>query len=385
MASKTQASGRPELLEEIGAAAFLAVSAAENGWAQALLDSIPSPVIYVDTGQIVRAVNDATCKLLARKSGSLIGKHLNDVVVPTRDPSGEPYDLAGAVVRSIAEAESREVGPFLLKRRVGKTDPVSLAIEPHGQKGRHDAGCALIVRLVAPEESGEKLRDTILSLVSHELRTPLLHIKGFVSSLLQTDVVWAEEDRLDFLQTIDHEADRLTSLVEDLLDISALQGGLLPLTLEKLDPYLLVHQGIDEASPYTNRHKIAVDVHEDLPKVKVDNTRIVTVLVNLLQNAARHSEPGTSIRISAKSVGQMVQISVDDEGPGIPAEGRQDVFDPFYRGKGRSTIGKGKTAGTGLGLAVTRASVEAHGGQIWVDSSEYGGARFSFTMPISTR
>ncbi|MCH8911468.1 MAG: sensor histidine kinase [Chloroflexi bacterium] len=119
--------------------------------------------------------------------------------------------------------------------------------------------------------------------------------------------------------------------------------------------------------------------------MKVDNTRVVTVLVNLLQNAARHSEPGTAIRISAKTIGQMVQFSVDDEGPGVPTEGRQDVFEPFYRGTERSVSGKGKTAGTGLGLAVTRAAVEAHAGQIWVDSSEYGGARFSFTMPISSR
>jgi len=385
LASKTQTSSPRKLIQEIGDAAFAAVQSVENGWAQALLDSISSPVIYLDTGQIVRAVNDAACKLLARKPGSLIGKHLNDVVVPTRDPSGEPYDLAGAVVRSVTEAESREVGPFLLKKRVGKTDPVSVKIEPRGQRGRHDAGCALIVRLVAPEESGEKLRDTILSLVSHELRTPLLHIKGFVSSLLQTDVEWDEETRLDFLQTIDHEADRLTSLVDDLQDISALEGGLLPLTLEKLNPYLLVHQGIDEASPYIGQHRIKVDVREDLPKVKVDNTRVVTVLVNLLQNAARHSEPGTAIRISAKTIGQMVQFSVDDEGPGVPTEGRQDVFEPFYRGTERPVSGKGKTAGTGLGLAVTRAAVEAHAGQIWVDSSEYGGARFSFTMPISSR
>ena len=385
MASKIQASSPRKLLDEIADGDFSVLPAVENGWAQALLDGIPNPVIYVDTGQIVRAVNDAVCKLMARKPASLVDKHLNDVVVSTRDPSGDPYDLAGAVVRSVTEAGSREVGPFLLKKRVGKTDPVSIMIEPRGQRGRQDAGCAMIIRQVAPEEPGEKLRDTILSLVSHELRTPLLHIKGFVSSLLQTDVVWDDETRLDFLQTIDHEADRLTSLVEDLLDISALQGGLLPLTLEKLGPYLLVHQGIDEASPYTSQHRIRVDMEEDLPEVSVDNTRIVTVLVNLLQNAARHSAPGTSIRISAKSIGQSVQFSVEDEGPGIPPEGRQDVFDPFYRGKERSVIGKGKTAGTGLGLAVTRAAVEAHSGQIWVDSSEYGGARFSFTIPIVQR
>ena len=236
LASKTQATSPQDLLSGIDNGTFTAVPRPENGWAQALLDSIPSPVLYVDTEQIVSAVNDATCKLLARKSVSLIGKHLNDVVAPTRDPGGDPYDLAGAVVRSVTDAEPREVGPFLLKKRVGKTEPVSLMIEPHGQRGRHDTGCAVIVRLVAPEESGEKLRDTILSLVSHELRTPLLHIKGFVSSLLQTDVEWDDETRLDFLQTIDHEADRLTALVEDLLDISTLEGGLLPLTLEKLDP-----------------------------------------------------------------------------------------------------------------------------------------------------
>jgi PAS domain S-box-containing protein len=389
VASKTEASSRQTLLAPIDIDSFDPAGTSDAAWVQALLDSVPDPVMYVDAGQVVRAVNDASCKLLARKSASLVGKHLNDVVVPYREPSGEPYDLAGAVVRSMAESGSREVGPFLIKKRVGKTDPVSVAIEPHGHKGREAVGCAVIVRANSPEESGEKLRDAILSLVSHELRTPLLHIKGFVSSLLQTDVEWDEETRLDFLQTIDHEADRLTSLVEDLLDISALQGGLLPVSLEKSDPYLLVHQGIDEASPYISRHKVVVDVPEDLPQVKVDNTRMVTVLVNLLQNAARHSDPGTTLRISAKTTDHAIEISVKDEGPGIPEHERQDIFDSFFRGKKRATRQGDKTSGTGLGLAVTRAAVEAHGGKIWVDSAvdsaDEDGASFTFTIPVAHR
>lgn len=383
MASKAATQSLHKLSSAVGLSAFDEHSVPEVSWAQALLDSVTIPFLYVDTQQIVRTVNVAACKLFSRKPGSLVGKHINDVVIPTREPGGDAYDLAGAVIRTFSESGSRELGPFLLKKRVGKTGPVSVTIEPHGQNGSDDAGCAVMIRSVSPEETGQKLRDSILSLVSHELRTPLLHIKGFVSSLLQTDVEWDEETRIDFLRTIDHEADRLTTLVEDLLDISALQGGLLPLTLEKSDPYLLVHQGIDEASPYIGQHRIMVDVAEDLPTVKIDQTRVVTVLVNLLQNATRHSKPGTLVQISAKTVGQMVQISVEDEGPGIPVDQRQDIFDPFYRGKNHSKKRDDKTAGTGLGLAVTRASIGAHGGQIWVDNAEGTGAKFSFTVPCS--
>ncbi len=354
----------------------------EQRWLQALLDSIPDGVIYLDKQLTVRAVNRSVCALLGRLPRSLVARPLGDVIIATRDLDGQPYDVTLYAARSIAEQASKDLGPLWLKKRSGTTEPQSITIVPYGKPRSDDAGCALFIRNTTPEESAEKLRDTILSLVSHELRTPLLHIKGSVGSLLARDVEWDEETRLYFLETIDRATDRLSSLVDDLLSISAMRGGQVPLNLENIKPHELVSEGIDEASPFLGEHKVVVNVPRNLPKVRVDISRVLTVLINLLENAAKYSKPGTSIEVGATVAGPVVQMSVRDEGPGISDEHRHDIFDPFYRVGPRDLADGVRPSGTGLGLAVARAVTEAHGGRIWVEDAESGGAVFFFTIPV---
>ncbi len=353
----------------------------EDRWLEAALHSIPDGVIYLDAQLIVRAANRAMCRLLERRPSSLIGRSLGDAARVTRDPGGQPYDLERQVARCIADYSSREVGPLRFEKRTGRTDPMFVTIMPYGRGRTAVKGCALFVRPVTPEESAERLRDAILSLVSHELRTPLLHIKGAVGSLLAEDVEWDEETRLYFLRAIDHGADRLSSLVDDLLAIAAMHGGQVPLNLEDTEPWLLVAEGVDEASPFLGDHRVSADVPKDLPTIRVDVSRVLTVLVNLLENAAKYSESGTAIEITAAATGRAVQFSVRDEGPGIDDEHRQDIFDPFFRVEPRNLAGGERPDGTGLGLAVARAVVEAHGGRIWAEGAEGGGANFQFTIP----
>lgn len=355
---------------------------AEERWLQALLDSIPHGVIYLDRKLTVRAVNRSVCGLLGRLPRSLVNRPLGDVIVATRGPDEQPYDLSLYAARCVDDQSTRDVGPLRIKKRSGKTEPQSITIVPYGKPRIGEAGCALFIRDVTPEESAEKLRDTILSLVSHELRTPLLHIKGSVGSLLARDVEWDEETRLYFLGTIDRATDRLSSLVDDLLSISAMEGGHVPLNLENIKPDELVSEGIDEASPFLGEHEVVVNVPRDLPTVRVDISRVLTVLINLLENAAKYSKAGTSIEIDATTAGPVVRMRVRDEGPGISDEHRQDIFDPFYRVGPKDLADGVRPPGTGLGLAVARAVVEAHGGRIWVESTETGGAAFIFTLPV---
>ncbi|MCH7642763.1 MAG: PAS domain-containing protein [Chloroflexi bacterium] len=354
----------------------------ELRWLQAMLDSIPDGVIYLDRQLIIRAVNRSICGLLGRQPRSLVGRPLGDVITATRDPDGQPYDLALYAARCVDEQSSRDVGPVRIKKRSGATDPQSITMVPYGKPRTGEAGCALFIRDVTPEESAEKLRDTILSLVSHELRTPLLHIKGSVGSLLARDVEWDEETRLYFLGTIDRATDRLSSLVDDLLSISAMEGGHVPLNLENIKPHELVSEGIDEASPFLGEHNVVLNVPEDLPPVRVDISRFLTVLINLLENAAKYSQTGGSIEISATTAGPVVRVSVRDWGPGISDEHRHDIFDPFFRVGPQDLADGVRPPGTGLGLAVARAVVEAHGGRIWVENAEPTGANFIFTMPV---
>jgi two-component system sensor histidine kinase KdpD len=125
---------------------------------------------------------------------------------------------------------------------------------------------------------------------SPELRTPLLHIKGFVSTLLESDIEWDEPTKLEFLHTIDREVDRLAATVSDLMEISRMGSGDLPLHLEYADPYLLAYAALDSSSLFAHKHRVIIDVPEHLPKIRVDVLKVTGVLVNLIENATKYSE-----------------------------------------------------------------------------------------------
>lgn len=226
-----------------------------------------------------------------------------------------------------------------------------------------------------------RLRDAVLSMVSHELRTPLLHIKGFVSTLLESDIEWDEETRLDFLHTIDREADRLTSMVSDLMEISRMGSGDLPLHLENAEPYLLAYAALDSASPFAHKHRVIIRVPEHLPKIRVDVLRVMGVLVNLIENATKYSAEGSKIIVDAEEKDGHILFSVTDEGIGIPEDSFGKIFSMFYRGD----VGGKHSEGTGLGLAVCKSVLDAHKGEIWVESEVGKGSRFTFSIPLKRR
>ncbi len=236
-------------------------------------------------------------------------------------------------------------------------------------------GVVHIVHDLTQHKEVEQLKDEFLSLVSHELRTPLHHIKGFASSLLQTDVTWDPETQRDFLESINHEVDRLSDLVDKILHLSRLRAGALP--MEKT--WWSVADIVEAALQHHNRiHKRPVQVvlDENLPPICVDGRQIEVVLRNLLENAVKYTPEGTPITLGARQVDGHVLFWVEDQGPGIPPEERERIFDYFYRGRERRT-----SAGTGLGLAICKRIVEAHGGRIWVESDVGKGTRFNFTLP----
>jgi signal transduction histidine kinase len=257
--------------------------------------------------------------------------------------------------------------------------PVSLIVSPIHDANGDVAGAVEICRDIRELKSAEELRSNIISLVSHELRTPLFHIKGYVSTLLQTDVQWDEETRLDFLRTIDQEADRLTRLVSDLLDMSRLESGRVSLEKAPADVSALVSGGLRRAQPFLKGRLVKTRIPAQLPQVIADSFYTERVLENLLENAGKYSSPETEVVVSARREQEMVRISVQDHGEGIPEADRERIFEKFVR------LGEGslRLPGTGLGLSICKAIVEAHGGRIWVDSEIGRGSRFHLTLPVA--
>lgn len=224
----------------------------------------------------------------------------------------------------------------------------------------------------------DALRAALLSSVSHDLRTPLSSIKAAASSLLQEDVQWDEEARRSFALAIEHEADRLNRLVGNLLDMSRIEGGALKPEKEWYPVDELIHDILGHMQPLLRDRTVRTDLPEDLPPVELDYLQIDQVLTNLLENAARYTPPGSPIEVSAHVEDEEMVISVADRGPGIPDVDLERIFDKFYR-----VLGTQRTTGSGLGLAVCKGLVEAHGGRIWAENREGGGAVFRFTLPIT--
>ncbi len=226
----------------------------------------------------------------------------------------------------------------------------------------------------------DALRAALLSSVSHDLRTPLSSIKAAAYSLQEKDVTWDDEVRYSFAATIEREADRLNRLVGNILDMSRIEGGALKAEKELYPLDELVYHVVNHMQFVVKDRDIRVTVPDTLPPVSLDFLQIDQVLTNLVENAVRYTPSGSPIEISAVEQNDEILVCVADSGPGIPEEYKERIFDKFYRVSGAKQRG---TLGTGLGLAVCRGLVEAHGGHIWAENREGGGAVFQFTLPLA--
>ncbi|MGQ0548466.1 MAG: DUF4118 domain-containing protein [Armatimonadota bacterium] len=241
----------------------------------------------------------------------------------------------------------------------------------------------LIERLRLQQEASEaevlrktdELKSALLSAVSHDLRTPLASIRIAATGLLQNHLRSDEDARRELLEMIDTEAARLARLVNNLLDLSRIEAGVLKPDKEWRDLEEVVARAVDHVHDRLRAHRVDVDIPAELPLVPLDFTEIEDVLVNLLDNAVRHSPEGTTIRISAAQRDREVVVQMENEGPPIPLDAAGQIFDRFYR------VQRDRR-GLGLGLAICKGLVEAHGGRIWVERPGEPGARFAFTLPL---
>ena len=233
---------------------------------------------------------------------------------------------------------------------------------------------------MTPLEELERLRAEFLAMVSHELRTPLTSVKGSVATLLDASASLNPAEVAQFHRVIDAQADRMREMISDLLDVARIEMGTLSITPEPTDVSALIE---DARTPFLSGrrgHRLDIDLSPNLPYVMVDRMRISQVLTNLLSNAARNSEESSPIRMTVALEGIHVVVSVTDEGRGVLPERLPHLFRKFTRSDEDSRSDRSER--TGLGLAICKGIVEAHGGRIWAESDGPGmGARFTFTMP----
>jgi K+-sensing histidine kinase KdpD len=229
-------------------------------------------------------------------------------------------------------------------------------------------------------ERANEIKTKFLAMISHELRTPLTSIIGFTTTLLAEDVAWEPDEQRDFTQTIRQEADRLQELINHLLDLSRLEAGMLPISSEPHSLPKIIQDTLPQLKSLTRGQEVKTHLPASLPLVQVDAKRIAQVLINLVQNASVYTPEGTEITLSASQRGGFVQVNISDQGPGIPLDERKRVFEAFRRGAHEEN-GPGK--GAGLGLAICKGLIEAHGGRIWIKQKTTLGATVSFTVPIA--
>jgi two-component system sensor histidine kinase KdpD len=230
----------------------------------------------------------------------------------------------------------------------------------------------------------EKLKSALLDAVTHDFRTPLTSIKASVTMLIDENEFGSKETKLDrrgrgeLLEVINEETDRLNTFVESMVELARFQSGSSELKLTRVTAEEIIVKAAKRANEIQRSHRLISNIAPDLPPMSLDSRFIVEAVFNLIDNAAKYSPPGTPIEITARRSNGGVRIAVEDEGPGVPEEEREAVFKKFYR----SAASDDRDHGMGMGLAIVRGIIEAHGGEIWVETGR-SGARFVFDLPVS--
>ena len=345
---------------------------------EALIDTSPVGVVVFDARRgALKSFNRETARILEglRTPGRPVEQLLE--VLSIRRADGREVSLQELTMLQ-ALTPRRRFGP----RRSSSWSPtrrVSVLMNAtpiRSEEGELESVIVTMQDMTALEEM-ERLRAEFLGMVSHELRTPLTSIRGSATTMLDATSDLDPAEMRQFLRIIVEQADSMRDLIGDLLDVARIETGTLPVSPEPADLLTLVDRARNIFLLSGGKNRLEIDLSPDLPLVMVDRRRIVQVIGNLLSNAARNSPESSPLRVSAVRDGVHVEVSVADEGRGIPAERLPYLFRKFSRVESGDDRGD-----TGLGLAICRGIVEAHGGRIRAESDGAGlGARFTFAVP----
>lgn len=347
----------------------------------ALLESSADGIMVLDADLTITRINQALVSLTGWRVDQAVGYHYTAVVNWAR--RGSERTLEDAVREGWPSGENR---PLYVKgelaRRRGSIVNVDIMYAPLlGRDGRL-LNVMGIVRDITRFREADALKATFISVVSHELKTPVAIIRGYAETLQRPEARRNPMLVNELLEEIVEETDRLSNLVDDLLDASRLEaGGLSFREVEAVDLEEIARQVVERYAAQAPDHDLILDFADGFPTIDGDPARLEQVLDNLVSNAIKYSPQGGEVRVEAGFTLVDVTIAVQDNGVGIPLDEQRRIFERFYRVEGPETRG---VSGTGLGLYLVRAIVEAHGGHIGVESRLGEGATFYVTLPRQT-
>jgi signal transduction histidine kinase len=342
----------------------------------ALLDSAADGILILSPDHRIERCNRAFATVLGSQVSNLQGLHHDKAIRWLRPPEGLTLGQAEAGGWPLTASAQLYVEGDLKRLDNQVPVPVGVTYAPLLSEKGALTNIIVTVRDITRFRQAEELKSTFISIISHELKTPVALIKGYVGTLRREDARWERHIVEDSLEVIEEEADRLTELIENLLDASRLQAGGMALKLCDLLLPEVVTRLARRFETQTTRHTLTADFPADFPVILADETRIEQVISNLISNAIKYAPEGEIlIRGSART--ETIIVCVSDQGPGIDPNDMPHIFDRFYRAPDMAR----HTKGAGLGLFLTRAIVEAHGGRIWVDAGPGNGAHICFSLP----
>lgn len=343
-----------------------------------ILSRLPDAVLVIDRHKRLTGWHGAAERLFGWSEDEVLGSVVEDLLRP-RDVNGNrscigPCDLT-RVLRITKGVPEQEV---LVRTRGGADVWVGVACGLDRNASGRIARLIAVARDVTRKKRIDLAKSEVISAVAHELRSPLTSVKGFTSTLLHRWDRFDDDTKKHLLLTINTDADRVTRLIGELLDVSRLEAGRLHLRRQIVQMSEVAARVVERIQPQAAQHRLVSRFPEGFPQVDADPDKVEQVLTNLVENAVKYTERGI-VTVAGVAEHRQVRVSVSDEGEGIPREHRLQVFGKFFRHEKRS----GNPSGTGLGLYICKGLVEAHGGRIWVDEAPGGGAVFSFTLPTA--
>ncbi|MBW3664016.1 MAG: PAS domain-containing sensor histidine kinase [Actinobacteria bacterium] len=332
-----------------------------------LFDLLPEAVVVVSVSGRIEHRNDRADHLLGLRQ-DVVGQPFDDAVVLIDDSGGHCTGLIGLV---------NPVAPRLAERLLrvrlpdGRLRPVAVAGRLHG------ARIVVTFRHGGRRERLDAARSDLVATVSHEIRSPLTSVKGFTRTLLLKWDRFSDEQKHTMLETINADADRVTRLLTELLDVSRIDANRVQLRTQRIDVPELVTRIVERVKqrPEGDGRTVEVALDRAMPPLLADQDKIEQVITNLVENALQYA-PDSDVRLEGEANDGVLDLRVIDHGPGIPDDQQRRIFEKFGRGR------QNRRAGTGLGLYISRGLARAHGGDVWCTSDEGTGATFHLRLPF---